>query len=544
MLETIDLSRSLDKKTYSEWLPTLKANLALLQRRAFESGLTTTVVFEGWDAAGKGDTIAQLVHELDPRGFKVETTKSPTENERMRPFLWRFWLDLPANGAMGIFDRSWYTRVLGDRVEGRVDRREWQQAYQEINQFERQLTDAGQVIVKFFLHISKKEQKKRFKDMEQNEAESWRITKDDWKENKRYGDHLAVIEEMLERTNTASAPWTIVESTNRRYRHVKVLQTMIQALEEGLQQWEQRQEMRGTELGKQREDAETAAQAAHEAAEAAAKVAADQEKAGDGEGEAPESADVEALVSLDDALAELPTVLDSVDLSKRIKKGQYNKQVSDLQSRLRELEFRIYSERIPVIIAYEGWDAGGKGGNIKRATEVLDPRGYHVVPISAPKGDDASHHYLWRFWRNLPKAGHIAIYDRTWYGRVLVERVENLITRGEWRRSYQEINEFEQMLVNYGTVIVKFWIHISAEEQLRRFEDRQRRPEKHYKITDEDWRNREKWPLYESAVVEMIERTSTSYAPWTILEGEQKRYARVRGLETMVDAIERGLNGG
>jgi len=525
MLDTIDLSRSLDKKTYKDAIGPLKKNLALLQRRAFESGLTTIVVFEGWDAAGKGDTIAQLVHELDPRGFRVHATTAPTEEESLRPFLWRFWLQLPASGAMAIFDRSWYYRVLAERLRGEVEQRQWQQAYQEISQFERQLTDDGQVIVKLFLHIDKKEQKKRFKAMEKSNVESWRVSKDDWRQNQRYDDYLAVMEEMLERTNTAAAPWTIVEATDRRYRHVKVLQTVMHALEEGLDRWQERKERRAAALAEQRGETEK---------QIALQTAKDT-------GEVPSDADGSAETMQIDPLDSLPTPLDRVDLEYTIGKGEYKKSLPELQGRLRDLLFECYGARLPVVIAYEGWDAAGKGGNIKRVTEMLDPRGYYVVPISAPKGDDATHHYLWRFWRNLPKAGHMAIFDRTWYGRVLVERVECFTPRDEWRRAYQEIAEFEQMLVNFGTVVVKFWLHISQEEQLNRFESRQADPAKQYKITEEDWRNRAKWPLYEDAVVEMVERTSTSYAPWTILPGQDKNVARIMGLETIVKAIEKGL---
>ncbi len=528
MLETIDLSRSLDKASYKECFPALKASLALLQRRAFESGMTTIVVFEGLDAAGKGDTIGQLVNELDPRGFRVHVTSPPTEEERLHPFLWRHWLRLPAAGGIGVFDRSWYQRVLGERVSGDLKPREWQQAYQEINQFEQQLAEDGHVIIKLFLHISKKEQRARFKQMARSDVEAWRVDEEGLDQNRRYDEYIEVAEEMLERTGTSHAPWTVIEATDRRYRRVKTFQTVIQALDEGLERKELREETRGKLLDEQRAEAEKRRKQ---------KPKAEPEV----DGEAPAEAEVVA-VEPEGPLDNLPTVLDRVDLESRLEPGEYKKRRKKLQERLRELEFECFMQRMPVVIAYEGWDAAGKGGNIRRVTEVLDPRGYYVVPIGAPKGDDATHHYLWRFWRNLPKAGHIAIYDRTWYGRVLVERVENLITRDEWRRGFTEINEFEQMLVNYGMVVVKFWLHISQEEQLARFEGRQVNEAKRYKITDEDWRNREKWDEYRGAVVEMLERTSTSYAPWTILAGEDKQSARIQGLETIVEAIEKGLD--
>ena len=196
---------------------------------------------------------------------------------------------------------------------------------------------------------------------------------------------------------------------------------------------------------------------------------------------------------------------------------------------------------MPVVIAYEGWDAAGKGGNISRLTQNLDPRGYEVVPVAAPNDVEKAHHYLWRFWARMPKAGHITIFDRTWYGRVLVERVEGFCTEAQWRRAYREINGMEQQLAHFGTVLLKFWLHIDADEQLRRFRERQEMAHKQWKITDEDWRNREKMGQYRDAVEEMLHRTTTPYAPWTIVESNCKRYARVKVLETVCEAIRKRL---
>ena len=528
MLETIDLSCTLEKETYKEWFDTLQEDLFLLQRKAFESGMPTIIIFEGWDSAGKGDSIMKLVGRLDPRGYKVFRTGPPNDEERLRPFLWRFWLKLPARGGMNIFDRSWYSRVLGDRLDGNVKQREWQQAYQEINQFERQLVDDGNVVVKFFLHISRKEQAKRFKQMEKSETESWRVSKDNWKRLEHYDEYATMVDEMLERTSTSYAPWTVVEATDRRFRRVKIFRTVIQAMEEGLQrkaEADARKVAYKAEFSAERKKKEAARAASVNAAPAPAV-----------EGEAPPNG-VVPIVATD----QMPSILDRSDLALALDRDAYNAELEKAQKRIRELEFLIYGHRIPVMIGYEGWDAGGKGGNIRRVIENLDPRGYEVIPIAAPKGDEATHHYLWRFWRAIPKAGHIAIFDRTWYGRVLVERVEGFCTRDEYRRAFQEINEFEQSLVNYGAVVVKFWLHLSKEEQLRRFEARQANPEKQYKITEEDWRNREKWDDYNEAVTEMIERTSTSYAPWTIVEGEDKLWARIRALTTIIDAVEDAL---
>ena len=237
-------------------------------------------------------------------------------------------------------------------------------------------------------------------------------------------------------------------------------------------------------------------------------------------------------------------MLANIDLDKKLKKKTYKKKKVLYQLQLRELAFQLYQQKRTLIVAYEGWDAGGKGGNIKRVTEKLDPRGYEVFPIAAPKGEDATHHYLWRFWRRLkpPDEKQILIFDRSWYGRVLVERVEGFATEQEWQRAYREINEFERQLVDFGMIVAKFWIQISPEEQLRRFKKRKNTPYKSWKLTEEDWRNRQKWDEYEQAVEDMLLRTSTVTAPWTIVEGNDKRYARIKAMETLVDTLSGALD--
>lgn len=235
-------------------------------------------------------------------------------------------------------------------------------------------------------------------------------------------------------------------------------------------------------------------------------------------------------------------MLEDVDLSVSLKKNEYRLQLNRRQVQMRELGYQVYVQKRPVVVLFEGWDAAGKGGAIKRITEKLDPRGYVVYPISAPAGEDKEHHYLYRFWRRIPQRGQLAVFDRSWYGRVLVERVEGFATTGEWKRSYREINSFERQLRDFGAIIIKFWIHISRDEQLRRFEQRQQIAYKSWKLTDEDWRNREKWPEYELAVEDMLLKTSTVTAPWTVVEGNDKYWARVKALETVVETLSRELN--
>jgi polyphosphate kinase 2 (PPK2 family) len=503
MLRTVDVEKVVDKAAYEKAFNPLRDRLDDMQRAIYEAKIPLVIVLEGWDAAGKGDTIEKLVGRLDPRGYKVHAIYAPNVEEQLRPFLWRFWTRIPGKGEIAIFDRSWYHRVLVERVQGDISRQQWQSAYAEINEFERMLTDDGVAIVKFWLHISEKEQRKRFRKIEKSKYDSWRVTKQDWKAHKQYEDYFEAADEMLERTNTAYAPWTIVEATDKYYRRLKVFKTLAETMR-------------------------TALDAREETAEAPAKAKGKRARL------------TQAVPALE-VLKEQKTILDELDLTKKLSEKKYEEELLKYQARLRELEFEAFDARMPVIVAYEGSDAAGKGGNIKRVIGSLDPRGYDVIPIAAPKGDDATHHYLWRFWRRIPKAGHIAIFDRTWYGRVLVERVEGFCSEAEWRRAYAEINQFELSLTNYGMVLCKFWLQISKEEQLKRFEERQKLDYKQYKITDEDWRNREKWDVYRQAVADMITNCSTTYAPWTIVEANDKYWARIKVLRTITEAMEKGL---
>jgi polyphosphate:AMP phosphotransferase len=488
MLETVDLDAALSREEYRKAFWPLRDRLSLLQRAVYEAGLPVAVVIEGFDAAGKGDTVEKMVGRIDPRGYTVHATGAPTEEERLRPFLWRFWTRIPGRGEMAIFDRSWYGRVLGDRVEGEVPRSAWRLAYDEINQFERTLVDDGMLIVKFFLHLSRAEQRRRLERMERSRYESWRVTKRDWKAHRRYRALRQAAEEMLERTHSAWAPWIPVAATEKRWRRVRVFEALADAVQRAL-------------------DARAAARPAR-----------------------PKAARPKRL---------LRTVLDEVDLGKRIAPAKYQATLDRLQRRVRDLQLVCWKKGVPVVVVYEGWDAAGKGGNIRRLIGSMDPRGYRVLPIAAPLGDDATHHYLWRFWNRVPRAGHVAIFDRSWYGRVLVERVEGFCAEAEWRRAYSEINEFERSLDHFGAAIVKFWLHVSKPEQLRRFRERERVAVKRYKITPDDWRNREKWDAYRTAVHDMITQTSTTYAPWTIVEADDKGWARVRALRAVTEAMER-----
>jgi polyphosphate:AMP phosphotransferase len=491
MLEQVDLSQTLDKAQFKEIFPALRNRLIELQQQIREAKIPVLLVFEGWEASGKGGMISRLVERLDPRWMQTHLITEPVLEELMRPFLWRFWIKTPEKGHMALFDQSWYRHVLGDRLLKRTPKKDLPQVFREVVQFERQLVDSGAVLLKFFLHISKKEQQKRIKRLTKDPTQAWQVNDEDRKLVKDYEGYGACVEEMLQRTSPHFAPWTIVEANSPTFAAVKVFQTVIRTLDNALRE----------------------------------QKAASRRK--------PRSVPAEKHPK--------PTILDRVDLTKTLDRNGYDKALPKLQLRMRELEFELFHRRVPLVIVYEGWDAAGKGGNIRRVTQSLDPRGYKVTSIAAPTTSELNHHFLWRFWNPLQKAGHISVFDRSWYGRVLVERVEGFCQPEEWWRAYQEINEFEEQLSSFGTIIVKFWIHITPEEQLKRFKEREHLSYKRWKITAEDWRNREKWPQYEEAVIDMLQKTSTTYAPWVVLEGNCKLNARAQALGTIIERVEEKL---
>ncbi|MBD2580206.1 polyphosphate:AMP phosphotransferase [Oscillatoria sp. FACHB-1406] len=492
MLESLDLERTLDKETYAAQIEELMLQLRSLQLTCREKKLPVIVVLEGWAAAGKGALVKKMVNYMDPRGFVVQSIVAPTLQEAAYPFLWRFWQKLPSQGAIAIFYHSWYTHVLEDRLFKRLLPPEAPQAMTQINAFERQLADDDTAIAKFFIHLSRKELKKRLKKMGEDELTAWRVRPEDWQQAKRYKEYSTLVEDMLMQTSTGVAPWTLVEGNCSRWTRVKVLSQLVATLTEALE----RQAVRIPPPN---------------------------------------------LPPQSELLPTEPNLLAEVDLSVALDKETYKQKLRAAQIDLLALQRAIYQERIPVVLLFEGWDAAGKGGAIKRLTDSLDPRSYKVNTYAAPTSQEKAHHYLWRFWRDLPPDGIIGIFDRSWYGRVLVERVEGFATDIEWRRAFQEINEFEAQLRTAGYVLVKFWLHISQDEQLQRFEARKNNPLKAYKLTEEDWRNRERYPLYNVAVNQAIARTSTPIAPWTIVPGNDKNYARVFVIETAISAIKAQL---
>ena len=351
MLELVDLDRRVSKETYQQVFPPMQIRLGECQRAARAAGVPVLIVFEGWDAAGKGTLINHLTQALDPRGFVVHPINSPDQTEQLRPWMWRFWADLPAAGSFAIFDRSWYGRVLVERLEGLTPKREWKRAYRDIEQFERQLADAGTVIVKFWLHIGKQEQPRRFTRLENDQATAWKVGKDEWRRHRQYDRWLEAVEEMLQQTSTAYAPWTVVEATQGRFARVKVFETVIQAVGEQLDRC-------GCEPGTT------------------------------GVTPAPPPAEPQPMPEPADSATRQQSILDRVDLSLSLQRDEYQQQLDELQPRLLQLEHELYVARVPAVIVYQGWDAAGKGGNIKRLTHGLDPRGYQVVPVGPPTAEE------------------------------------------------------------------------------------------------------------------------------------------------------------
>ncbi len=471
-----------------ERLKAARAKLVVQQMQIKEHKLPVFVLFEGWGAAGKGSVLGKVILNIDPRFFKVFTMDIPTEEEKRKPFLYRYFVKIPEAGKFCFLDSGWMDEITRDCLHEDLSDKEYKKRIDSVKRFERQLTDNGYLVMKFFFHISQKEQQKRLKGLEEDENTSWRVSENDMWQNMHYEKCLKAYDRYLNDTNVSTSPWYIVDAKSKKWAQLQVLETLVSGIDTALQN---------------------------------------------------RSIAVPLLQNVF-PMEKMPK-LSEISLDKSLTPEEYKKELNELQARLGVLHNELYRRKIPVVIAYEGWDAAGKGGNIKRITGALDPRGYEVQPIASPEPHEKARHYLWRFWNRLPKTGHITIFDRTWYGRVMVERLEGFCSENDWQRAYNEINEFEKELSDWGAILIKFWVQIDKEVQLQRFTDRQNTPEKQWKITEEDWRNREKWDYYETAVNEMMKKTSTTFAPWHVLESNDKKYARIKALKIVIQEIEKKL---
>ena len=487
MLKDFEKSKPEDKDVLNEEIKALRARLVGQQQLLREKKLPILVLIEGWAAAGKGSLIKELISEIDPRFYNVVSPAVLPESESRYPFLYPYAAAIPENGKLIFLDSGWMENTVRKSLRLEISREEYKRRVRSVNEFERQLRDGGYLVLKIFLHIDKDEQFERLEALSDSVDTAWRVMEDDLWQHREYKRFLKAYDEFMEDTDK-TVHWHILDGSRRRTAVRDAMKLLVEKIDKAFE--------KGRYVGEPFEE------------------------------EFP--------------LLKMPRLKD-VDLSPVMEEEEYKKELKRLQNRLSELHNVIYRKKIPVILCYEGWDAAGKGGNIRRVAYPLDPRGFDVHPIASPLPHELNRQFLWRFWTRLPRTGHIAIFDRTWYGRVMVERLEGFCSENDWQRAYNEINEFERTLTDWGAVVMKFWIHIDQDTQLARFTDRQNTPEKQWKITDEDWRNREKWPEYEVAVDEMLQKTSTKNAPWYIIESNDKKYARIKTLRLIVKTLEKAV---
>jgi polyphosphate:AMP phosphotransferase len=491
MFETAELGHKIDKETYLQEAPRIRAALLAAQQELADADRSVIVIVTGVSGAGKSEIVNLLLEWMDARGIHTHAMRKPTDEELRRPWMWRFWRQLPPDGRIGIYFGAWYAQSMLNCALGRSSRAELDLALDQILKLERMLHREGVLVLKFWLHLSQAAQKKRLSELGDDPAQSWRVLKRDWKLFRHYDEYRRVAEDTLRRTGTGEAPWHIVEGSDRRYRNLTVAKTLLNALQLGL------------------------AQARSESAPAPR----------------------QPLHLVPPAV----NVINRLDMSLTLDSGPYKAELSQAQGELGRLSRRLRKKQRSLILVFEGPDAAGKGGAIRRLTVAMDSRDYQVISVAAPTDEERAHPYLWRFWRHLPQEGQVTIYDRSWYGRVLVERVEGFARPDQWQRAYEEINEFEVQLTAFGIIVLKFWLAITPDEQLRRFEDRQLTAHKQYKLTEEDWRNRDRWDSYEAAACDMIEKTGTEAAPWVLVEANNKEWARVKVVKTIVQHVKAAL---
>ncbi len=493
MFESAELGHKIDKATYDAEVPKLREALLDMQFDLAEKARFPVIILVGGvDGAGRGETVNLLNEWMDPRYIQTHGMGDPSDEEMERPMMWRFWRALPPKGKIGVFLGSWYTWPILNRVMGVTKTADLDQSLERAKRLEKMLTDEGALIIKFWMHLSKEKQEARLKLLEKSPKTRWRVTKRDWEHYKRYDKFLKVHESVIRHTSTAEAPWIIIEGADARYRSLTVGKVILETIRKRLADFDKKKE--------------TAVRAAP------------------------------LLPSIDKL-----HILKTLDLSQKLEKKRFEADLEKYQGKLALLTRDPRFKEITVVAVFEGNDAAGKGGSIRRITSAVDARQYQVVPIAAPTEEERAQPYLWRFWRHMPRRGRVTIFDRSWYGRVLVERVEKFCSEADWMRAYHEINDFEAQLARNHIVVVKFWLAISKDEQLRRFEERKKTGFKRFKITDEDWRNREKWEDYEQSICDMVDRTSTSLAPWTLVEANDKNFARIKVLKTLCQRIEAAM---
>jgi polyphosphate:AMP phosphotransferase len=484
--------RRLAKKEYEERVAQARAELVQMQVKLKSARFPVLLVIAGEEASGKGEVINILNAWLDPRGVETFSFHEPTEEERERPPMWRYWRCLPPRGRMGIYAGSWYTEALREDPRSPRELAHFEHTLRRIAHFEKLLIDDGALIVKCWLRLSKDAQRDRLHELEEDPRTAWRVSANDWKSHRDY-DRLNRLADRLRRlTNRSGAPWHVIEAADPRARNLAVADCVLRRFH------------------------------AHERAQAVRP--------------APKKAP--RTVALRPAGA---ARLRRVALEQKLSTEAYEEKRDKWLGRLNRLVRLAAEQRRSIVWVFEGWDAAGKGGAIRRLTDAVDARDYRVIPVGKPTDEELVHHYLWRFWRHVPRAGMVTIYDRSWYGRVLVERLEGFALADEWRRAYAEIRDFEAQLHEHGIIVLKFWLQISKDEQLRRFRDREGTRYKRHKINAEDWRNRRKWNSYEIAIGDMLALTSSARVPWQIIPANNKRYARLQIIKTSCKQIAAAL---
>lgn len=483
MLENLDLTVRLGRKEYENSIENIHRELGSLQRQLREKGIPTLVLVEGWEASGKGYVINEMLRPLDPRGFVVHDEAREDPEAFLYPPSRRFWKMVPERGRIVFLNRSWYREIFKGKEPAWKKPVEMATLISRSVSFEEDLVSEGVRILKLFLHVSPKEQKKRLEDLAENPSTRWRVSESDLEENRNYKSFLQAWERLLHQSDKTYSPWVCIPAEDLQSSAYNAQEALLTFMRNAL---------------------------------------------------------VETTAATKSPVFPIPSsgILKRIDLSRSLTAEEYGKTLPGLQKMLLEKQYDLYRKNKALVILFEGWDAAGKGGAIKRLVQGLDPRGYVVNPVSAPNEWEKAHPYLWRFWISLPRRGHIGIFDRSWYGRVLVERVEGFCGQADWKRAFGEINRMESDWIESGYGLVKFWIHIDPDEQLRRFQEREETDYKKWKITPEDWRNREKWDQYEAATEEMLSRTSPPGAPWTIIEGNDKRYARIKVLRTVLSSMK------
>ena len=505
MFESAELGHKIDDATYEKQSKKLRPELLQAQYDLLNcKGFPVIVLVNGVDGAGKGETVNLLNEWLDPRHVRSTAFGPMSDEERSRPPMWRFWRALPANGKIGVLFGNWYTDPINRRVLGTLKSAKLAASIERVRRFERLLTDDGALIVKLWFHLSKKGMRKRHEELESNKLTSWRVTKADWANFGKYDEYAKVSERVLRETSTGDAPWVVIDGSNPNYRAITAAKTLLGAINGRL--------------------VEAKAETEH------VKRKAKRQRTGSGD-TSTEAAPVFETVDTARILRDLP-------FKERLSKEKYETKIVMAQGMLAKLSRSPKMKDRSVLVLFEGMDAAGKGGAIRRVAQALDARQYEIIPIAAPTDEERAHPYLWRFWRHVPRDGRIIVFDRSYYGRVLVERVEGFATKAAWTRAYAEINDFEEQLAEAGTTVVKIWLAITKDEQLKRFKEREATKFKNYKITPDDWRNRKRWDDYISAGGDLIDRTSTSLAPWHVIESNDKHLARVRVVEAISGRIE------